>query len=159
MDNDEQKLLKAKETFRNICDLLDEKQWAHKKDEEKMSITFTMRGDDIPMDFKIIVTTPGLVKLFSWLPFKMSKEKTIETVMAINAINCRLVNGNFELDFEDNTVLFRVTQAYRDNPLGKEEFLYMVVISTKTVDDYNDKLLMLSKGTLTLEAFLLELAK
>ena len=155
MELSEKDLAKAKETFENVCALLDGDEWKYQKDEEKFMIRFSARGEDIPMDFIVYIDPhPGLVQLVSVLPFRVSKERMVDAAIASCAINNRLKNGTFDFDISEGMIKFRVSQAYFDSAIGQEVFRYMLIVSGRTVDDYNDKFLMLSKGNLELKDFL-----
>ena len=160
MELTEQNLAKAQETYRNLCAMMDEDDWKYQKFEEDLVIRFTARGEDIPMDFLVVIDPyPGLIRLFSTLPFNMSKEKMIDSAIAVCAINDRLKNGTFDFDVSDGTIRFRMTQMYMDSEIGKDVFKYMVYCSAQTVDEYNDKFLMLSKGGLAINDFLADINK
>ena len=47
-----------------------------------------------------------------------------------------------------------MTSSFKDSMLSKEVFEYMVYVSCNTIDDYNEKLFLLSENQLTLEEFL-----
>jgi len=154
MDISEKDLAKAQETFDNLCAMLNEDDWKYSK-EEDLVVRFSAQGDDIPMDFIIVVDpNPGLVCLYSMLPFNIADEKIVDAAIAACAINSRLKNGSFDLDISDGSIKFRLAQAYFDSAIGKEVFQYMVYVSAHTVDEYNDKFMMLSKGALSINDFL-----
>ena len=158
MEPNEKQLEKAKEVYANLCKMLDEDEWKYNKDEEKMVIYFTTRGEDIPMDFVLYIDpSPGLIRLLSRLPFEINKEKMIDAAIAVCAINYRLINGSFVIDITDGDLLFRMNQAYIDSEIGPELFKYMVFSSIFMVDEYNDKFLMLNKGNLSINDFLTEI--
>ena len=160
MEDKEKNLEKAKETFKSLCAMLDEDEWSYDKDEDDLVIRFTARGEDIPMDFIVIIDPhPGLIRLLSYMPFQVGQERMIDTAIAICAINFILKNGTFEFDINSGMIGFRMTQAFFDSSLGSDIFKYLVYISAHTVDEYNDKLLMISKGNLPLNDFLKELAE
>ena len=62
-----------------------------------------------------------------------------------NQIPCIDINGR---------LFFRMSNSYRGCLPGQEIFDYMIFTSCHTIDEYNDKFLMLSKGITTLEQFL-----
>ena len=65
-----------------------------------------------------------------------------------------MVDGNFDYDISDGSIVFRLTAFYRGSKIGKGLFHYLIDCTCATVDDYNDKFLALNNGTLTLEAFI-----
>ena len=51
-------------------------------------------------------------------------------------------------------MFFRMTTSFIDSEIGHELFLYLVGCSLGTIDEYNDKFLMISKGLLKIENFI-----
>ena len=72
----------------------------------------------------------------------------------ISVINNNLVDGCFDYDLSDGTIIFRMTNSYLESEVSRELFEYMLFLSFTTVDEYNDKLMMLSKGLISLAQFL-----
>lgn len=146
---------KAKATFATLCQALDNMSWRYKKDEEKLSIECGARGDDLPMDITIKVDADRmLVLLLSHFPFTIQEEKRLDAAIAVSAINNVLVDGCFDYNISSGNMFFRMTNSFIESTMGEEVFKYMLLCSCKTIDEYNDKFLMLSKGMITVEQFL-----
>ena len=62
--------------------------------------------------------------------------------------------GTFDYDVSDGTVMFRVVNSFRNCPMSMEIIDYLVHITVGTVDEYNDKLVDLAKGRMTLDQFM-----
>lgn len=151
-------LERATQVYEKILQILEKDEWKYERNDENLAVRFTVRGDDIPMDFTVYVDpSPGLLRVQSWLPFEINKDKMIDAAVAVCAINLRMKNGSFDFDFSDGTIRFKVTQTCIDGQLDEEVFRYLLFLSSYTVDEYNDKMLMLSKGGLKLEDFLEEI--
>ena len=58
------------------------------------------------------------------------------------------------VNMRDGSILFRLTLSYLDSFIGNEAFFYQLLVSFKTIDQYNDKFFMLSKGAISIEDFL-----
>ena len=145
----------AKATFETLCKALDNNKWNYKKDEENLTVKCGARGDDLPMDLVIEVDAERMVViLLSQIPFVFKEDKRIDAAIAVSAINNILAHGCFDYDVISGKMLFRMTNSFVDSKLGEEVFIYMLLASCKTVDDFNDKLLMLAKGMLSIEQFL-----
>ena len=69
-------------------------------------------------------------------------------------MNDRLVDGSFDFDMAEGRISFRLTTSYIESILGKKLFEYMLMVSASTIDEYNDKFLMISKGMISFEQFL-----
>lgn len=152
---DEKCLEQAKVVFATLCQALDKDAWRYQKDEEKLSITCSARGDDLPVEISVRVDPERmLVMLFSHLPFVISEEKRLEVAVAICAINDMLSDGSFDYDVTSGHIFFRISNSFLDRNIGGELLIYMLLCACHVVDAYNDKLLMLGKGMISLEQFL-----
>ena len=151
---DERKQKLAQNVYSNICSMFEEMNFNHERDDENLVIRSTVHGDDIPMDIVIIVNQDSqTVSFFSPMPFKVPDDKISEMAIAIAIANNGLRNGSFDFDISDGKILFRMTACYIDSILGKELYRMMLIVSSNTIDRYNDKFLMLSKGMISLEQF------
>lgn len=151
---DERKQKLAQNVYSNICSMFEDMNFNHERDDENLVIRSTVHGDDIPMDIVIIVNQDSqTVSFFSPMPFKVPDDKISEMAIAIAIANNGLRNGSFDFDISDGKILFRMTACYIDSILGKELYRMMLIVSSNTIDIYNDKFLMLSKGMISLEQF------
>ena len=66
--------------------------------------------------------------------------------IAVSCANYYLVNGCFDYDLAQKLISFRMTTAYHDSLIGTGLIAYMIDCACQTVDDYNDKFLMVEKG-------------
>ena len=152
---DAENLELAKGTFATLCRTLDAHEWKYRKNEEKLTVECGAQGEDLPMELTVQVDADRmLVMLLSQLPFKISEEKRVDGALAISFVNDQLVDGCFDYDISTGKVFYRMTNSFRDSILDGEVFTYMLFCACQTIDEYNDKLLMLSKGMLTLEQFI-----
>ena len=151
---DERKQKLAQNVYSNICSMFEDMNFNHERDDEKLVIRSTVHGDDIPMDMVIIVNPDAQsVSFFSPMPFKVPDDKISEMAIAIAIANNGLRNGSFDFDISDGKIIFRMTACYIDSIFGKELYRMMLIVSSNTIDRYNDKFLMLSKGMISLEQF------
>lgn len=120
--------------------------------EDRFMVKFNMSGDDIPMRFFIYVNPSAeLITLHSPQPIKFSKDKLDLACRAICAINYRLTDGDFQIDQRDGEVLFNMSTCYADSQISDKVFERMLGLSINIVDEFNDKLLMLEKGLLSID--------
>lgn len=151
---DERNLKLAQNVYSNICSMFEEMNFNYKPDDEKLVIRSTVHGEDIPMDIVIVVDADSeSVSYFSQMPFKVPEDRISDMALAISIANSGLRHGCFDLDIFKGTIIFRMSACYVDSILGKELFKLMLIISSNTIDRYNDKFLMLSKGMISLEQF------
>lgn len=148
-------MARAKQTYDILCKMLDNKNWRYDKMEEDLVIKSGVKGDDLPIDFIMRVNPRNeIVSFISWLPFKADESKRIDMALAVCAANFGLADGSFDYDLSDGTILFRLTSSYRECILSEELLEYMLLVAASTVDEYNDKFFMISKGVLTVQQFI-----
>ncbi|MBP5194341.1 MAG: YbjN domain-containing protein [Clostridia bacterium] len=148
---DERAVRQAKVTYDTLCRMLDEINWRYERDEENFTIDSGSSGEDLPIQFRIIVDPERMiVSLISPLPFDIPDEKRVEMAIAVSMVNYSIVDGSFDYDYTDGTLLFRMTSSFRESLIGKDVFKYMIAVSCKTIDDYNDKFLMIVKDVMSL---------
>lgn len=149
------KNVSAQQVYNTLCDALDARNWHYNKTEEKLAVTFGVNGDDLPMEFVIIVDEKRqLVRLMSMLPYKMPEDKRVEGAIACIVASYGMVDGSFDFNMEDGAIIFRMTASFRESQLGQGLFTYMIDCSCAMVDRYNDKFLAVGKGIMTIQDFL-----
>lgn len=152
---DDAKLKPAKETFAAFCRAMDNNDWKYQADEENLLIKSGFQGDGLRMDFRIIVdANRQIVSYFCPLPFTVPEDKRVDVAVAVNVANYQMVHGHFDFNFADGTMYFRLPQSFMASRLGEEAFRYLLFVGCKTVDDYADKFLMLSKGYIDIGKFI-----
>lgn len=151
----EKELKQAKSVFDTICRMMDKNELRYNKDEEKFIISCVLHGDDIPMDMIFAVRPEAqVVSLLSPMPFKMPEDKRVEGAVATSMASYGLVNGYFDFDMNDGEIRFRMVSSYHESILGEDLFEYMLMVSAHTIDEYNDRFLMLAKGMWNIEQFI-----
>lgn len=152
---DEITMQQAKATYDLIIKSLDKMELKYTRHDDDLVISLGMNGDDIPMNLLIMVRAEKqAISLISPMPFKMAEDKRVDGAIAVAVANYGIVNGCFDYDISDGEIRFRVVQSYIDSVLGPEVIRYMIAISVGTVDQYNDRFLMLSKGMIDLQKFI-----
>ena len=151
----EKELKLAKEAYDTLCNTLDEMKWRYDKDEDKLILHLGISGEDIPMEFIVHCDADRqLIRLMSFLPFKISDAKRVEGAIATCHANYLLADGSFDYNLGDGTIIFRMTSSFRESLVGDELFKYMIHVACITVDKYNDQFLMISKGNLSITDFI-----
>lgn len=151
----EKEFRQAKIAFATLCDMLDSHEWKYDRDDEQLVIKCGANGDDLPIDIRIKVDPDRqLVSLYSHLPFSVPEEERVMAAVAVSAANLNMVDGNFDYNIASGAILFRLTSSFRESLVSKDMFEYMLFVSCSTVDNYNDKFLMLIKHAMTLEDFI-----
>ena len=157
---DERKLAQAKEVFETLCRALDNHEWNYSKDEEKLAIECGAQGEDLPMKLTVKVDAErALIMLLSHIPFPIPEDKRLDLAIAVSAVNNRLVDGSFDYDVTKGNMFFRMTNSYLESMIGEDVIAYMLFCSCQTIDEYNDKFLMLAKGIISVEQFITTVLK
>ena len=152
---DEKKMELAKQVYQTLCDAIERRDWNFEKDEEKLLVHFGVNGDDIPMQFILIVDAERqLIRVMSPLPFKMSESKRMEGAIAACAASYGMTDGSFDYDLSDGAIVFRMTASFRESLIGEGLFQYMISCSCAMVDKYNDQFLALDKGIMSITDFI-----
>ena len=138
-----------------MCEALDQLKLQFDKDEGQLTIDIGIQGEDIPMDITIRVNADReTIALVSHLPFVIPEDKRIDVAIATCAVNNALHDGSFDYDFMEGHLFFRMNSSFVDSEIGKDLFMYMLAVSGKIIDDFNDKFLMLAKGLIGVESFI-----
>lgn len=152
---DANKMKQAQTVYDTLCKALDAKSWKYSAHPEDMVVTFSYVGEDIPMQVVVYVDPEKqIVRMLSKLPFKFPEELRVEGAIAVSHINYKLADGNFDYDYDTGESLFRLTATFIDSLISEDLLLYMVACACYTIDEYNDKLLMIARGMLSVEDFL-----
>lgn len=151
----DEKLERAQKVYETLCATLDKHEWHYQKNEERLSIECGAQGEDLPMEITIRVDTERqLIMLLSHLPFIISEDKRLDVAIATSIANNGLVDGSFDFDITDGHMFFRMTSSFIESDIGSELFTYMLMVSCHTIDEYNDRFLMLGKGMMSIEDFM-----
>ena len=153
--SDEKQLKQAKTVYKSLCDMLDGRNWHYKRDDEALRIQCGAQGEDLPIDIMIEIDQKRmLVTLLSKMPFTIPENRRKELAVAVSQANNGMVDGSFDYDFLSGRILFRLTSSYRESLIGKTMLEYMLICSCQTVDDYNDKFLLVAKNNMTVDEIL-----
>ena len=153
--SEELDMQQAKKVFDTLVNMLDSKGWSYDKHEDKLLITSGVKGDDFPIEFIVLVQPNNqVVQFISRLPFTIPEEKRVDGAIAVCVANFGLVDGSFDYDVSDGELRYRLTSSYRESTLGEELFEYMIMVAANTVDRYNDRFFMLSKGMIDIQRFM-----
>jgi hypothetical protein len=145
----------SREAFNAVCAMLENHNLKYEADASELKILCGIQGEDFPVRMQIIIDDDHkLVALYSQLPFEVQENKRIDMALAISQINNHLADGSFDYDMRDGSILFRLTLSYIDSIIGEDALFYQLLISFQTIDEYNDKLFLVSNGSISIEDFL-----
>ena len=150
------KMERAAQVYQMIKSYLNSKNCRYDPHDDDKVITMTAQGDDLPMPalIRVIGEREVLHIASPILASKFPEDKRVDAAVALAAINCRIMNGNFDLDLDSGLVTYRVCQSFHDNDVSEEQIHYLLAIVFITTDEYNDTIFMLAKGAMSLEQVL-----
>ena len=152
---EERDLKQARVVYKSLCEMLDDRQWHYEKDEEGLSIKCSAQGDDLPMEIIIEVDAERkLISLLSQMPFGIAENRRTALAVAVSQANNGMIDGSFDYDYLSGNIYFRLTSSYRESLIGKELLNYMLMCACYTIDEYNDKFLMVAKNNMSIEEIL-----
>lgn len=149
------KMERAKKVYNTLCTAIDKRDWTYDREDEDLIVRFNVSGEDIPMSFILIVDADRqLVRLLSPIPFNMGEDKRMDGAIATCVASYGFINGSFDYDLEDGSIVFRLTQSFRGSDVSEEVLQYMISLSCSVVDNYNDRFMALNKGLLSITDFI-----
>lgn len=153
--SDEKELKQAQAVYKALCEMLDDRGWHYEKNDVELSIECGAQGEDLPLEILIQVDKERqLVTLLSQMPFAIPESRRTALAVAVSQANNGMVDGSFDYDYLSGRIIFRLTSSYRASLIGKEMLAYMLMCACYTVDNYNDKFLMVAKNEMTTEEIL-----
>lgn len=153
--SEEKDLKQAQAVYKALCEMLDERDWHYEKNEEDLTVKCGAQGDDLPIELIIEVDVKRqLVTLLSQMPFAVPETRRTALAVAVSQANNGMIDGSFDYDFLSGAIIFRITSSYRESLIGKEAFAYMLLCACYTVDNYNDKFLVVAKNDMSAEEIL-----
>jgi len=155
--------LKARglEVFNAMCDRYTEQSLNFKRDEENLTIYFTVNDGEEVYQYAIrvewqreIITT--YVKIAN---LTVPREKTVGFAMGIETKNACIVDGVFDFDVANATYKYRHSVFYHDAVLGFEIFDYIIACSSNTVINANKKVRAFVNGEIGEQEFIERMRK
>ena len=121
------------------------------KTPDDLSYMFTLQGEDIPMIFRMIVNeAANTVVLHSHIPFEWNQDKLAIAAVAVCYASNALLDGCFDLDIEEKRIYYKMITSYDNDKIDNGIFSYMIALSAKIVDQYNDIFYLLNEGKLNI---------
>ncbi len=148
---------KAMRVYTALTAELDSMGWNYEKIEDKLMVKSGVKGDDLPINFFMVVKPEQqVVQVISPLPTDIPEDKRVDGAIAVCVSNYGLIDGSFDYDITDGTIMYRLTASYRGGveSIDGELFRYMIMCAAGTVDRYNDRFFTLAKGITTLQQFI-----
>lgn len=137
----------AKNVFKTFCELLDEKGVKYTKNKDRLAVNCVLQGDDLLVAVNAVVNEREMIVLaLSPLPFTVPIERRDVIAATASEINAYLLDGHFDFDFHTGNISFRIFMSFANSIIDKQAFEYLIAAIFDAVDEYNDKLLFISKS-------------
>lgn len=142
----------AKNVFKTFCELLDEKDVKYTKNKDRLTVNCILQGDDLPVVVNAVVNEREMIVLaLSSLPFTVPTERRDVIAAIVSEINAYLLDGHFDFDYHTGNINFRIFLSFANSIIDKQAFEYLISAIFDAVDEYNDKLLFISKSETGIE--------
>ena len=143
----------AKLIYQDIYKYLDEKEFYYDK-RDNGAAEFTITSNDLDIRSRFVVSEKlQVIQFLSPLPFTVPKNKRDMMAIAVSIVSSVLNDGSFDYSYNNGEICFRMTASYANSIICKKCYDYMLNCSAVTVDEYNDKLLLVSLGKMTIPEF------
>lgn len=150
----ERKLNEAKVVYSTLCSTLDNMKWNYNREEDKLIVRTSAVGDDLSMKLYIKVDADrSVMYLKSGMPFSVPKEKIDDMMQAVIVANWAMLNGSFEMDRSDGYTAFKVVIPFMESLISEKVCKYMIDMSCRMIDIFNDKFLAVVENRMTLAEF------
>lgn len=151
---EQKKLSEAQFVYKTLCTSLDDRKWTYNKDDEKLIVRTSAVGDDLAIKLYIKVdASRSVMFLKSPMPFNVTPQNRDALMLSITHANWAMLNGMFEMDLNEGYVGFKVVIPFMDSLISESLCKYLIDMSCRMVDAFNDKLDAVAKGTMTVAEF------
>lgn len=145
----------AEENYQSMKTALDSMKWKYTTFSKKLAVKYSVKGNDLPMEFVMKIDGENqLITVMSRLPIEVCEDKRVDVSLAVNHVNYKIADGNFDFDMTTGLVYYKVSASYQGSLIGDKLIEYLVNVSANTVDRYNDKFDAIVKDELSIDAFL-----
>ena len=148
------KMADTKQVYQTAIKAFDEINWHYNRDDENQIITCNVSGEDLTIKiFYRVCTDRNIMYVKSAMPFTVNEKKRMELCVAVAIANFTMLNGSFELDISDGYLGFKILCPFMDMTPTTEVCKYLINLTCRMTDIYNDKFLAVANGTMTLNQF------
>ena len=148
-------LTKALSVYRGLTASLDAHDWHYTAVEEQLLILSDYIGDDFPIRFFLKIDPATQNMVFRTTPIvTFPKDKVSDGAIAACVANHGLAFGLFDFDLKDGTVCYSLSTYFAGADFQTDFYFRLLSIALGTVDKYNDRFIMLSKGIIDIKQFI-----
>lgn len=144
----------AQVVYNTLCSTLDNMKWTYSKQEENLEVRTSAVGNDLTMKLYMKVdANRSVMYLKSGMPFTIPTDRIDIMVKAVIAANWAMLNGSFEMDMSDGYIAFKVVVPFMESIISEKVCHYMINMSCRMIDTFNDKFQKVAEGSMTLSEF------
>ena len=144
----------AQVVYNTLCSTLDNMKWTYNKQEENLEVRTSAVGNDLTMKLYMKVdANRSVMYLKSGMPFTVPTDRIDIMVKAVIAANWAMLNGSFEMDMSDGYIAFKVVVPFMESIISEKVCHYMINMSCRMIDTFNDKFQKVAEGSMTLSEF------
>ncbi len=140
--------------YNTLCSTLDNMKWNYNKEEENLIVRTSAVGDDLTMKLYMKVDSErSVMYLKSGMPFSAPMDRIDIMTKAVIIANWAMLNGSFEMDISDGYIAFKLVVPFMESIISEKVCHYMINISCRMIDTFNDKFKKLAEDKMTLDEF------
>ncbi len=148
-------MTKAQQVYQSVQDHLKGKGFKFDPMDDQMMVHLEIRTDDLPIHaFIRVLEDKDLLQIICPQTGKVPEDKRVDVAIATAVANYGMINGSFDLDTSDGSLHFRLTHSYQGGLPDDEQIHYLIGCALTTMNQYNDRFFMLSKGMINVEKFI-----
>lgn len=144
----------SKKAYETVIVSFDAMNWHYNRDDKEQTITCKVKGDDLTMNILYkVIPDREIMYVKSAMPFTVAQDKLMPMCVAATIANYTMLNGSFELDISDGYLGFKIVTPFYGSEVTQELCTYMINLTCRMVDIYNDKFLAVAEGRMSLNEF------
>ncbi len=153
--NEEMHTIRAEEVYQTLCSFLDRQGWTYEKHRKNFAVSLGINYKDIGIKCLFVIDAKRqVIRFMSPMDFKMSENKRIDGAIATCLISNKLFIGNFDYNFSEGDIVFRMTEFFIKNDIGEGLFDEMIDRSCTIISAFYHDFLAISKGEMELDEFI-----
>ncbi len=147
-------MISAKQVFQTICDTMDELHYHYDASPQDLDISadFSMDGHDTHL-YAHVSPEKEFFAISLRYSFDFDGDAMTDAMIAVNAINFKIVIGTFICDIANGNVVFNFTERYPHISFGTTHIRDTLAIVLSTAKDCIDVFDAIAAGELDIEEF------
>lgn len=140
--------------YNTLCSTLDNMKWTYNKEEDNLVVRTSAVGNDLTMKLYMKIDADrSVMYLKSGMPFSVPSDSLDNVAKAVIMANWAMLNGSFEMDLSDGYIAFKVVVPFMESIISEKVCHYMINMSCRMIDTFNDKFQKIAQGNMNLAEF------